>query len=249
MHAVDPIPPHFDPTRNCTEDSTSRSNLQPPQPGIVYCKEATAQMEAAGGSFCGQFPVDPAFKVLSLEYSAPNPDIARAIRRVDSVPNPPLPSHVVAIESTALDADLSLAMGVSLTRGRHTSYLVDAVALQQSNSAAVAARKADGDKWGPACDEIFRGCRCVTGQEVPIGEETDIICAEYDNLVSKGQFVTMDRFSGDHTVNMTGNALIQNDGKAISKGYAVAQRARVTSNVGAAWGYGGGGGFQELFGD
>ena len=110
--------------------------------------------------------MDPAFKVLSLEYSAPNPDIARAIRRVDSVPNPPLPSHVVAIQSTAVDADLSLAMGVSLTPGRHTSYLVDARALQQSNSAAVAARKADGDKWGPACDEIFRGCRCVTGQEV-----------------------------------------------------------------------------------
>ncbi|PNW75956.1 hypothetical protein CHLRE_12g553400v5 [Chlamydomonas reinhardtii] len=245
-------------------------------------KEATAQMEAAGGSFCGQFPVDPAFKVLSLEYSAPNPDIARAIRRVDSVPNPPLPSHVVAIQSTAVDADLSLAMGVSLTPGRHTSYLVDARALQQSNSAAVAARKADGDKWGPACDEMFRGCRCVTGQEVvfytavkepageveggegslfkpsfdgpafrpswgelsgkatgvvacvlqvPIGKETDIICAEYDNLVSKGQFATVDRFGGDHTVNMTGNALIQNDGKAISKGYAVAHRARVTSNV------------------
>ncbi|PNW73545.1 hypothetical protein CHLRE_13g563450v5 [Chlamydomonas reinhardtii] len=100
--------------------------------------------------------------------------------------------------------------------------------------------------WGELSGKATGVVACVL--QVPIGEETDIICAEYDNLVSKGQFVTMDRFSGDHTVNMTGNALIQNDGKAISKGYAVAQRARVTSNVGAAWGYGGGGGFQELFG-
>lgn len=56
--------------------------------------------------------------------------------------------------------------------------------------------------------------------QVPLGEETARICSAYDHLVSKKQYSTVSRFGGDHKVHMMGNALIQNDGKATSKGCA-----------------------------